>query len=464
MCRSMFEGGQRCASHTREKLTLKAAAVEAAVSAFSDGTGDPVALRTAQDEWEKAAAEYASTDEGHTHLSAQAAAADDMDTSALLNTVIVRGEALRAANRETAALIKAVRLAKAEPVTAAAGGLVASTDVDVMSPEERLLPVVPDLSAKARAAWAAGLKAFDEMGPSIESVTIHTRSGASDHKPAEVRQELAEIDEQVGDPSLDDVTVARLVGRIDHYCGMRMVMPRFVPLAMERNEGERLDAFQDRRHEASSARSRQWSEFARAFEKVLTAQGERAVAHPGAGVKTFETAQERGVATAEQLTARPNAPIGYLHQVARNAPTKVAEAGWVRLREERLRDDGTHNDGVAMLLAMHDQDAAHRNDAYAQVEVMNFDNVDRKQRTYLATNLHRLPGAPARQAILASSLVEWAKMSSDADERKSLFRTLQASKTPEVAAVGDKALAGAGLAASDDVAGSEDRKGWFSRR
>lgn len=473
MCKSFAEGGQRCAHHTREKLEAKAAAVEAAVAAFADGSGvpNPAAWRAAQDEWEKAAAEYASTDEGHAHLSAQAAAAGDMDTQALLNTVIAKGEALRAANRETAALIKAVRLAKAEPVTAAAGGLVASTGVDTaprrLPPNESLFdrPVVPDLSEKDRKAWADGLAAFDEIAPIIEQVGLHHRNGYSTESAEEVGKGLREIDEKAADPTMDDAAVAQVLREATFYQSMRMSTPRWVKEDIEQRDGQPYGEWRDAQHERSTARSKQWSEFAQPMEKVLIAQAERMLAHPAAGLKTFETAQEQHYGfTPEKLTAHPNAPMSYVRKIARNSPTKMSDEGWARLRASRLKPDGTYDDGVAMVLAMHDPDSFHRNEAYAQVEVMNFDSASEKQRAYLARNLHRLPGDTGRQAILATSLVEWAKMSSDAKERESLFRTLQGSSTAEVAAVGSKALTGAGLAVSADGAEPEEKRGLFGRR
>lgn len=472
----MVEGGQRCASHTREKLTAKAAAVEEAVNAFTGGSGDPAALRAAQDEWEQAAAEYASTDEGHAHLTAQAAAAGDMDTQALLNTVIAKGEALRAANRETAALLKAVRLAKAEPVTSAAGGLVASTGVDTtvrrMPPDESLFgrpAVVSDLSEKDRKVWAEGLAAFDEIAPLIEQIGIHHHSGYSTETAAEVRKELHELDTKIADPTLDDEEAAVLVRTATFYRGMRMTTPRWVKDEVERYDGQPLGEWRDAQHARSVEKSKQWSEFARPFEDVLIAQGQRALAHPGAGLKTFTAAQERRLAPAEELTAHPNAPMGYLRQVARKSPTNMSDEGWKRLRDSRLKDDGTTDEGVAMILAMHDPDSFHRNEAYAHVEVMDFDSVSDKQRGYLARNLHRLPGDPARQAILATSLVEWAKMSGDAQQQASMFRTLAQSKTPQAAEVGTKALAGAGIALAEpdtavEAAAPEKKRGLFSRR
>lgn len=464
MCRSMSEGGQRCASHTREKLEAKAAAVEAAVQAFSDSAGDPTALRAAQDGWEQAAAEYASTDEGHAHLSAQAAAADDMDTQALLNTVIAKGEALRAANRETAALIKAVRLAKTEPVTPAAGGPVqASTGVDIRQPDESPLdhPTVPDLPAKERAAWEAGLAAFDEVSPLIKEIPMHSPAGSVRQKPEEVREALHAIEDTMADATLSDDETAELLRTIERYRGMRTGMPQFADHGARIRDGQTNYEFQQAADARREAQRRQWSKFIDSFQKVLAAQSERTLSHPGAGHKTFEAAQQFRFGEATELTAHPNAPMSYLRQIARKSPTKMSDAGWSRLRDVRHASDE-----VAMVLAVSDPDSFHRNEAYAQVEVMNFDNLDASQRGWLARNLHKLPGDTTRQSILAASLVEWAKMSSDLTERETLFRNLAGSSSEKVQQVGAKALSGAGLAMLDDPATGQDKKrgGLFSRR
>lgn len=467
MCRSMAEGGQRCAAHTREKLTLKATAVEQAVKALTAGHGDPSALRTAQEEWETAAAEYASTDEGHTHLSTQAAAAGDMDTQALLNTVIAKGEALRAANRETAALIKAVKLAGATP---AAGALVRTNGSAITPPDDSLFErrVVRDLSAKEREAWTKGLADLAEVAPIIDQVKMWGGHGTSQMSPDELLASLNEIDEKAADPTLDDSEAANLVARLDRYQGINTMMPDFVRPEVERQEGEAYHDWQDRRHEVYSAQDRQWYDVVHPFQKAIKPQVDRILAHPGAGHKTFEQAEQYIHRKAIDLTDHPNAPISYLRQTARKAPTHMSVNAWGRLRGERLNTEtGTSDNGVAMVLAMHDPDSFHRNDAYAQVEVMDFDSVSKKQRGFLARNLHRLPGAPGRQAILATSLVEWSKMATDADEQTALYRLLAESKTAEVAEVGQRALQRAGIALVETVTAPdapEERSGGFWRR
>ena len=113
MCRAMSEGGQRCASHTRERLAKRSEVLRQAVE-----SGDPDTLATARSAWEDAAAEYASTTEGKASMDATRALAresGDLHTEALMTSLLQRGEAIKAANREAGALLAAARLAGAAP-------------------------------------------------------------------------------------------------------------------------------------------------------------------------------------------------------------------------------------------------------------------------------------------------------------------------------------------------------------
>lgn len=98
VCKSLSEGGQRCAHHTRAKLQKKAEALQAAAT-----HGDPNHFAKCREEWEAAAVEYASTPGGHTVLSSQrdtAKQAHDSHTEAMLTSILSRGDAMRAANED----------------------------------------------------------------------------------------------------------------------------------------------------------------------------------------------------------------------------------------------------------------------------------------------------------------------------------------------------------------------------
>lgn len=82
MCRSIAEGGQRCASHTRERFNR-----------LSRGDAG----------WVDAAVEYASTPEGRQRIVAAAvreSSGNRFEREAELQEIVKQGDALRAANQE----------------------------------------------------------------------------------------------------------------------------------------------------------------------------------------------------------------------------------------------------------------------------------------------------------------------------------------------------------------------------
>lgn len=97
MCRSIAEGGQRCAAHTRAAYTSAQAAV------LRGELG-------AQDRLMRASIEYASTAEGQQHFETNArVAADDGDylDAAEATSIAMWGSAMRAANDEARQMIHA---------------------------------------------------------------------------------------------------------------------------------------------------------------------------------------------------------------------------------------------------------------------------------------------------------------------------------------------------------------------
>lgn len=72
MCQSKAQGGQRCASHTRENFKKASMGL---IEARKNGS--PEDRETAQDRWDAAAVEYASTEEGQQAMSRFQAAAEE---------------------------------------------------------------------------------------------------------------------------------------------------------------------------------------------------------------------------------------------------------------------------------------------------------------------------------------------------------------------------------------------------
>lgn len=99
MCKSIAEGGQRCAAHTRP-------AYEAAVRQLVAGPVDVAALEAL----ERAAADYASTGEGQTRLAEAVAKTESIgrwDEAAVLRAALAKGRLHAEAARETARQIEA---------------------------------------------------------------------------------------------------------------------------------------------------------------------------------------------------------------------------------------------------------------------------------------------------------------------------------------------------------------------
>lgn len=441
MCKSTTEGGQRCSAHTRPKVAAASEAVEAAAKA-----GDMTALMAAQVRWEAAAAEYASTDEGHNHLTTQAATAEagqDLDTAALLNTVIRKGEDLRAANRETAALIKAVRLSQA---AIASPGSTLTRTINDEPANQPAAPLVPDLTPAQRKDWAAIVTEFDQFAPQLKSTGSHRGSGLS---ASDIQQYLSGIDTRIGSPDSDDEALSRAINMADIVGGMRYSGPRW-----HREDTTHFDV------DASNSqdkRSKAWSAFTHRAHGLMASQTDRALSHPNASTLSYEKAAETRLKTVEELTARPDVPIEYLKSAIKSANpstnTVVAPAGWTKAREARFDDNS-----MAMLLAAKDPDSFHRNEAFNQVMMSPLDTLTTKDRKWLASNLHRMPGSEENQRILADSLKSWAQGYGDAAERTSLSASLATSKIPSVQAIGAR------LAATDSGNGAAvaepERKKW----
>lgn len=444
VCKSTAEGGQRCSAHTREKMDLKSQAVEKAAAA-----GDMVALRAAQVEWEEAAAEYASTDKGHTHLAGQAEAAlagGDFDTSALLSTVVRRGEAMRAANQETAALIKAVRLSQAA---------VASPDrtmVRAINDElvEDTTSVVPDMSPVMRAEWAALVREFEDF-EDFRSIATNCGTSYSQIYSSDMARYLDEIDAPIGSAESDDEALAKAVGSAGWVRGIKGQHPQW--------DRDRDYDHSEAGAEARQAREEAFSQYRDRLVSMMNVHIERGLKHPNAGAKTFDVAEKRGGLSSKALTGRPNAPIGYIKGAILSARSEndVHPDAWTRARADRFDDNS-----LALVLAVKDPDSFHRNEAFNQVMMTPLDTISKSDRVWLATNLHRFPGGPENQVVLAGSIKSWAMGYTDEKERFQLGSQMWNSKVPEVADIGAQLMGHNGGEKKSVATTGEKRRRWLS--
>lgn len=174
MCRSLSEGGQRCASYARAAV-LKAQ--EAQVAAQRSGFRRMI--EEAEVATDLASAQYASTDEGHllyTEQLREAEEAHDFDLAARLTVTLRKGANMRAANTD-------VRLYHGSPVELDHGVALRAGSVET-SPYARNEPhVYLTDSITSAAQWAADaneMQGSDEPGYVYE-VEVHD----SEHLPHE---------------------------------------------------------------------------------------------------------------------------------------------------------------------------------------------------------------------------------------------------------------------------------------
>ena len=109
MCRSLAEGGQRCASHTRPAYESALVDYDHACSPAGQGAFTPPGGMNAAKRLTDAAAHYASTREGAVRVGAEADArtgAGDVDTGALLGQAVQQGQRIRQAAQDTAGIVR----------------------------------------------------------------------------------------------------------------------------------------------------------------------------------------------------------------------------------------------------------------------------------------------------------------------------------------------------------------------
>lgn len=459
MCKSVAEGGQRCAAHTRERLKTKATVLETAI-----GAGDPAKAAVARIEWESAAAEYASTDEGHAYLSDAASRADtsgDADTAAMLSTLVRKGEAIRAANRETSALLAAVKMTSA-PVE---GYTPAGRPSAAVVPEGD--EMVAWISDKDRVTW-------DEYEAATGRLSLFVEKFPRDHTtPQEKTAVFTEAVATVSDP---DATEAQLIKasvatNVNAYAS-RYWGPQFKKYADLSEEAKTLalgslhvpgseepdPGFDNRQQVESRNRAfdrTQWRLMAEAGEAADAARDTftRALLdHPNASEAVFaRVAKFEG--NTSVVTGHPKCPEPLLATTIRGAEKErgqVPEAGWNRARSARWE-----NPSMALSLAAHDPDSFHRHEAFNQIMVTPMDSFAEEDRLWLAKNLKEMPSSEEGHVTLAYSLTSWAQGYGDAQERDRLGKAFVKSDNAKIRAYGRRLQ---GLPEEDPA---EPKRSWF---
>lgn len=453
MCKAISQGGQRCASHARERLTAKASRLEAAI-----GGSDADAAAKARAEWETAAADYASTTQGHEWLTRTvmgAEAAGDLDTAAMLTTLIHRGEAIRAANRETATLLTAARLTAACPADPALGDPalndagpggaaaveraagVAGVDAAQYAPYVATLSgeetPVGWVSARDEAAWDEYVATLKVL--SREARTVPVGLGGRQVPAESMLERYAAAERALRDESIRD---GDLAAPLAFHQLTSVAYPQFHTHYSGDGHGSEADA--------RATRQRVWNEALQASVPAKAALVRAFLAHPNAGSKTFEAAAE---ISPGMVVEHPRVPDRVLARVVHHSPETVSAAGWERARERAMVSTG-----VALSVAATDPDSFQRGEAFNRVMSAGMDTFSPQDRDRLAQNLYRMPCSEDSQVTLATSLVAFARAYGDSVERSRLAEVLRQSKSPRLQALADGA----------EQRPSEGSRGWFRSR
>lgn len=396
----MAEGGQRCASHTRARLTKKSDALRVAVEA-----GDADALMAARSEWEDAAAQYASTVEGQASMAATRDAAresGDLHTEALMTSLLHRGEAIRSANRDAASMLSVAQMATGTDPGPGAGGPGA-------------LPVVTEQPYLGEpAALTRAMDALDaqitETSQDIEAVRwSHTSAPVT---PDQLLSGMQERRATVTDPNATSNALFSAVRSQPTFLGAMPIM----------------------REGASSQDS------VYALHKSLRAAEvsvlNTALGHPACDDQTRLDILNDSVQAQMRITDAETVRTTIIEHPATSdavldkaivrdstaQSSRLSPTGWEKVRRARL-----NRPGLAIYAAVHDDDPMERAAAFDQVVGMPLQMVSESDRAYLASTLHRMPTNEATKKILATSLADHAREYGDDAERESTYTRLSAS-------------------------------------
>ena len=401
----MAEGGQRCASHTRARLTKKSDALRVAVEA-----GDADGLMTARSEWEDAAAHYASTVEGQASMAATRDAAresGDLHTEALMTSLLHRGEAIRSANRDAASMLAVAQMATGtDPGTGGAGGPGALPDATAEQPEQ---PYLGEPASLTRAMDALDAQ-ITETAQDVEAVRWSYTSATV--TPEQLLAGMQERRATVTDP---DATGGALLSAVRSQ-------PTFLGTMPIMREGASSQDSVYALHKSLRA----------AEVSVLNT----ALGHPACDDQTRMDILNEGAQAQMRVTDGETVRTAIIEHPATSdavldkaivrdstaQSSRLSATGWEKVRRARL-----NRPGLAIYAAVHDDDPMERAAAFDQVVGMPLQMVSEGDRAYLASTLHRMPTNEATKKILATSLADHAREYGDDAERESTYTRLSAS-------------------------------------
>lgn len=210
MCKSLAEGGQRCAAHTRQRLERAAVNLRTAAEA-----GEFADFGVARQSWENAAAEYASTPTGREALADQAVAAraaSDFDTEALLRSLVERGDRIRATNAQIKASLAAAAITETSLPVEAPRTVAEDENENALHPEDAAtwLAMMDRMEARKQAA-------IDDLARGGADKTPEQRERAR-HRISEINGDMDQVrdfDAKIASAATDDQQIGYAIFSAD---------------------------------------------------------------------------------------------------------------------------------------------------------------------------------------------------------------------------------------------------------
>lgn len=437
MCKAMSEGGQRCASHTRDRLAKRSEVLRQAVE-----SGDPDALAMARSAWEDAAAEYASTTEGKASMDATrvlARESGDLHTEALMTSLIQRGEAIKAANREAGTLLAAARLAGAAPAgqpSLSASAVAGSTE------GVRASLATPQKSVGLTRALSALSEDREVLAPQVRAFRV----GWDKDSTMTMTDLMQGLDERVATVTDPEATASEL----------RAAAKRTTPYLLTQHHQWIDTPYSEERQRALMAFQ---NSLAEAEAEVLKMALDHPAADDDLAATIVATGRSGGAALdrTRRLSLVAEHPTTTDERLGRVLPL---DEGKVSARaQERIRLARLTQPRLAIHAAMWDTDTMHREAAFDQVISMPLNTVRTEDRVWLAENLDRLPTNIETRRTLARSLAEYAREYGGEQESQAVAQRLATHPDVEISG----RLADLAVRRPEPVPAGAEKRGWFGR-
>jgi hypothetical protein len=354
VCKSLSEGGQRCAAHTKERLERKARGMrEAAEQVATLGKEGMTVFHQARTEWEEAAVEYASTPTGAAALTerlTEAEATGDAQTAAMLTNIVQRGEALRAANEQIRAALTLGQFTEANLPDA-------ELDEAIVADENN-----NPLSEADQKAWLA---LADVIQQKVNNLNDNAR-----YRFRKMPEGLEKADATIAAADSQDSHLANAANTLTtcmYGDSGYKADPR------PRDWDDMGGGYYDHEGEALKQQMRE-------HQPVLRAQLRRLLQHPNAGASAFHAAIRH--LPPKDLVQMPNCPASTIMGLPDATAENFDDATWDSLN--RRTQDSL---GVAVYVAKNHPDPRAREEAQARIIGTRWDTASTDEMSYLQRRL-----------------------------------------------------------------------------